>query len=78
MSRDDAGLSIARAYQKAIEDRGFRLIYKGDFEVYTRTRGRTCDSILLGSPYLPPEERRQKIVLEFQHDRVPAKECVSA
>ena len=73
--RDEAGEDIVRAYQRAIVERGFQLTYSAEIAVYTRVRNGQCDVILLGSPYLPPDERRTKIVLEFQHDRVSPKKC---
>lgn len=78
MPRDDGGESIARAYQKALEERGFQLAYTAEIALYTRVKSGRCDVILLGSPYLPPDERRTKIVLEFQHDRVTPEECEPA
>ncbi len=69
MPNDDAGRTIISTYQTLLDERGFEfsqyiggpnvaLLKKGD--------GSSCEFMIFGLPYLPPEERTN-FLLAFQH-----------
>src|SRR5262245_47124205 len=56
---DASGGAIVRAYQRALDERGFRFgrYFEGPSVVMlTRRTGDSCDVMIFGLPYLPPEQ----------------------
>jgi len=63
---DNSGGAIVRAYQRALDDRGFRFgryFESPSVVMLTRRTGDSCDVMIFGLPYLPPEQRTHRLLM---------------
>ena len=80
MPRDEQAGSIVETYWEALQERGFELqqhVGTPSTALFAKNDGRTCEVILMGSPYLEPEQRASTMLIEFQYNRGPAEQCAS-
>jgi hypothetical protein len=77
MPRDEQAQPIIEAYQQALRERDFerRDVGSPSVALFARITGQICEVILVGSPYLEPEQRASTVMIEFQYSRGTADQC---
>jgi len=74
---DDKSDAIIEGYQKALADRGFlfgRYLDSPSVVMLVRPNGDDCDLMIVGLPYLPPEQRT-RLLLNFEVYDATAEGC---
>ncbi len=74
---DNSGGAVVEAYQRALDERGFRFgryLDSPSVVMLTRRTGKSCDVMIFGLPELPPEQRTHRLLM-FKLEHASVEDC---